>query len=71
LFLFADLDAMGTALLSVGSIISILTIYISVNACRNIFSQKDSERYKTNAVIILWVYPVASVCSLMAIAMPR
>ncbi|XP_036141781.1 organic solute transporter alpha-like protein 3 isoform X2 [Monomorium pharaonis] len=66
-----DLDALGTALLSVGSIILVLTIYFSANTCRNILLQKESEFYKTNAIIILSVYPVASVCSLMAIAIPR
>ncbi|XP_024879243.1 organic solute transporter alpha-like protein 3 [Temnothorax curvispinosus] len=69
--LVESLDAIGTALLSVGSIILVLTIYFSADACRNILSQKESESYKTNAVIILLVYPVASVCSLMAIAIPR
>ncbi|XP_011870411.1 PREDICTED: organic solute transporter alpha-like protein isoform X2 [Vollenhovia emeryi] len=69
--LVESLDALGTALLSVGSIISVLTIYFSANACRNIFSQKESDLYKTNAIIIMSVYPVASVCSLMSIALPR
>ncbi|XP_011694657.1 PREDICTED: organic solute transporter subunit alpha-like [Wasmannia auropunctata] len=69
--LVESLDALGTALLSVGSIILVITIYFTADACRNILSQKDSEFYKTNAVIILSVYPVASVCSLMAIAIPR
>lgn len=69
--LVESLDALGTALLSVGSIILVLTIYFSANACCNILSQKESEFYKTNAIIILSVYPVVSVCSLMAIAIPR
>ncbi|XP_011161887.2 organic solute transporter alpha-like protein 3 [Solenopsis invicta] len=69
--LVESLDALGTALLSVGSIILVLTVYFSANTCRNILSQKESEFYKTNAIIILSVYPVASVCSLMAIAIPR
>ncbi|KYN01727.1 Organic solute transporter alpha-like protein, partial [Cyphomyrmex costatus] len=69
--LFTDLDALGTVLLSVGSIILVLTIYFFANACRNILSQKESEFYKTNAIIILSIYPIASVCSLMAIAIPR
>ncbi|KYQ56016.1 Organic solute transporter alpha-like protein W01D2.5 [Trachymyrmex zeteki] len=69
--LVESLDALGTVLLSVGSIILVLTIYFSANACHNILSQKDSELYKTNAIIILSVYPIASVCSLMAIAVPR
>jgi len=69
--LVESLNALGTALLSVGSIILVLTIYFSASACRNILLQKESDFYKTNAIIILSVYPVASVCSLMAIAIPR
>ncbi|XP_072750340.1 organic solute transporter alpha-like protein [Anoplolepis gracilipes] len=66
-----SLDAFGTGLLSVGSIFSVLTIYFAVDACHNIIYQKDSKFYKGNAIVILSVYPVASVCSLMAIAIPR
>ncbi|KAL0121398.1 hypothetical protein PUN28_006722 [Cardiocondyla obscurior] len=69
--LVESLDAFGTALLSVGSIILVVTIYFSANACRNVFSQKESESYKTNAITILLVYPVVSLCSLIAIAIPR
>ncbi|KAG5318701.1 OSTA protein, partial [Pseudoatta argentina] len=69
--LVENLNALGTVLLSVGSIVLVLTIYLFGNACRNILSQKDSEFYKTNAIIILSIYPITSVCSLMAIAIPR
>jgi len=70
-FLFAGLNAFGIGLLSVGSIFSILTIYFAVDACHNIISQKNSKFYKANAIMILSLYPVASVCSLTAIAIPR
>ncbi|KAM0727344.1 Organic solute transporter alpha-like protein 3 [Formica fusca] len=69
--LIESLDALGTGLLSVGSIFSVLTIYFAVDACHNIVYQKNSKFYKGNAIVILSVYPVASVCSLMAIAIPR
>ncbi|CAL1673177.1 unnamed protein product [Lasius platythorax] len=69
--LVESLDALGTGLLSVGSIFSVLTIYFAVDACHNIVHQKDSKFYKRNTIVILSVYPVASVCSLMAIAIPR
>ncbi|XP_011263634.1 organic solute transporter alpha-like protein [Camponotus floridanus] len=69
--LVESLNAFGTGLLSVGSIFSVLTIYFAVDACHNIVYQKDSKFYKGNAIVILSVYPVASVCSLMAIAIPR
>ncbi|XP_070160083.1 organic solute transporter alpha-like protein [Polyergus mexicanus] len=69
--LIESLDALGTGLLSVGSIFSVLTIYFAVDTCHNIVYQKNSKFYKGNAIVILSVYPVASVCSLMAIAIPR
>ncbi|XP_050462052.1 organic solute transporter alpha-like protein [Cataglyphis hispanica] len=69
--LIESLNALGTGLLSVGSIFSVLTIYFAVDACHNIVYQKNSKFYKGNAIVILSVYPVASVCSLMAIAIPR
>ncbi|XP_012215403.1 organic solute transporter subunit alpha [Linepithema humile] len=69
--LVESLNTFGIGLLSVGSIFSILTIYFAVDACHNIISQKDSKFYKTNAIMILSVYPIASVCSLTAIAIPR
>ncbi|KAL6254543.1 hypothetical protein P5V15_014596 [Pogonomyrmex californicus] len=69
--LVENLNAVGTALLSVGSIILVLTIYLSADACHNILSQKDSAFYKTNAIMILSVYPIISFCSLIAIAIPR
>ncbi|EZA47014.1 hypothetical protein DMN91_004609 [Ooceraea biroi] len=69
--LVESLNAFGIGLLSIGSVFSILTLYFAVDACHNILSQKDSRFYKANAITILSVYPVASVCSLTAIAIPR
>jgi len=70
-FIVSDLNEFGIGLLSVGSLLSILTLYLVVDACHNILCQKDSAFYKANAITILSVYPVASVCSLTAIAIPR
>lgn len=69
--LVESLNAFEIGLLSIGSIFSILTVYFAVDACHNIISQKDSKFYKVNAIMILSVYPIASVCSLTAIAIPR
>ncbi|XP_076173366.1 organic solute transporter subunit alpha [Ptiloglossa arizonensis] len=63
--------AFGTGLLSFGAILSTLTLYFAVDACHNILYQKESKFYKTNAIMILSVYPVASVCSLTTMAIPR
>jgi len=71
LFIVSGLNEFGIGLLSVGSLLSILTLYLVVDACHNILSQKESAFYKANAITILSVYPVASVCSLTAIAIPR
>ncbi|XP_029165247.1 organic solute transporter alpha-like protein 3 [Nylanderia fulva] len=69
--LVENLDALGTGLLSAGSIFTVITLYFAVDTCHNIAHQKNSKFYKGNVMMILSVYPVASVCSLMAIAVPR
>ncbi|XP_032667045.1 organic solute transporter alpha-like protein 3 [Odontomachus brunneus] len=69
--LIESLNKFGIGLLTIGSILSVLTLYIAVDACHNILLQKDSSFYKTSAIMILSVYPVASICSLTAIAIPR
>ncbi|XP_014467323.1 PREDICTED: uncharacterized protein LOC106740620 [Dinoponera quadriceps] len=58
-------------LLIAGSIFLILTLYFAVDACYNVLAQKDSSFYKANVIVILSVYPVASMCSLASIAIPR
>ncbi|CAK9827696.1 Organic solute transporter subunit alpha [Anthophora retusa] len=66
-----SLGAFGIGLLSSGAILSTLTLYFAVDACHNILYQKETRDYKTNSIMILSVYPVASVCSLTAIGIPR
>ncbi|XP_003700075.1 organic solute transporter alpha-like protein 3 [Megachile rotundata] len=66
-----SLGAFGKGIVSFGALLSTLTLYFAVDACHNIIQQKEARFYKTNAIVILLVYPVASVCSLTAIAIPR
>ncbi|XP_031838263.1 organic solute transporter subunit alpha [Nomia melanderi] len=66
-----SLGSFGIGLLSTGAVLSTLTLYFSVDACHNIFYQKESRFYKTNSIMILLVYPIASVCSLTALGIPR
>ncbi|XP_020284475.1 organic solute transporter alpha-like protein [Pseudomyrmex gracilis] len=69
--LVENLNEFAIGLLSVGSILSILTFYLAVDTCHNVLSQKDSRFFKSNVIMIMSVYPVASVCSFTAIAIPR
>ncbi|XP_029037132.1 uncharacterized protein LOC114873214 [Osmia bicornis bicornis] len=66
-----SLGAFGIGLVSFGAVLSTLTLYFAVDACYNVIQQKEARFYKTNAIMILLVYPVASVCSLTAIGIPR
>lgn len=71
LFPFLGLNVFGIGLLSFGTILSTLTLYFAMDALHNIFYQKETRSYKTNSIMILSVYPIASVCSLTALGMPR
>ncbi|KAG7197319.1 hypothetical protein KM043_018435 [Ampulex compressa] len=66
-----SLGIFGIGILSFGAVLSTLTLYFAVDACHNILFQKNSGFYKTNSIMILSVYPVASVCCLTALAIPR
>ncbi|XP_076763204.1 organic solute transporter subunit alpha [Xylocopa sonorina] len=66
-----SMGSFGIGLLSTGALLSTVTLYFAVDACHNIFCQKEARSYKTNSIMILLMYPVASVCSLIAIVMPR
>ncbi|KAF3423246.1 hypothetical protein E2986_09128 [Frieseomelitta varia] len=66
-----SLNAFGIGLLSFGTMLSTLTLYFAMDACHNIFHQKETRFYKTNCFMILSIYPVASVCSLTALGIPR
>ncbi|KAK2582471.1 hypothetical protein KPH14_004777 [Odynerus spinipes] len=61
----------GIALICTGAIFSTLTLYLAIEASCNVFSQKETGTYKANVISILSVYPIASICSLTAIAIPR
>ncbi|KZC06057.1 Organic solute transporter alpha-like protein, partial [Dufourea novaeangliae] len=65
------LGAFGISFLSIGTVLSTLTLYFAVDACHNILYQKESRFYEINSIMILMVYPVASVCSLTAMGIPR
>ncbi|CAD1472135.1 unnamed protein product, partial [Heterotrigona itama] len=65
------LDVFGIVLLSFGTMLTTLTLYFAMDACHNIFHQKETSFYKTNCFTILSIYPVASVCSLTALGIPR
>lgn len=67
----ADFNEFAIGLLTVGSLFSILTLYFAIDACHNVLLQKDSNFYKENVIMIFAVYPIASICSLAAIAVPR
>lgn len=66
-----SLGTFGIALISVGTAFSLITLYFAIDAIYNVFSQKETGLYKSNIVSIFSVYPIASVCSLMIIAVPR
>ncbi|XP_017877322.1 organic solute transporter alpha-like protein [Ceratina calcarata] len=66
-----SLDGFGIGLLSCGALLSTLTLYFAVDACHNVFYQKETRFYRSNSIMILAVYPVASVCSLTAMGIPR
>lgn len=58
-------------LLSIGTVLWTLNLYFALDACHNILFQKESRSYKVNAISVLVVYPVAALCSLATIAIPR
>lgn len=66
-----SLGTFGVSLVSVGAAFSILTIFFAIEASYNVYSQKETSTYKANVISILSVYPIASICSLAAIAIPR
>ncbi|XP_076299559.1 organic solute transporter subunit alpha [Lasioglossum baleicum] len=66
-----SLGSFGIGLLTSGVVLSTLTLYFAVDACHNVFYQKESRFYKTSSIMILLVYPVASVCCLTATGIPR
>ncbi|XP_015179056.1 PREDICTED: organic solute transporter subunit alpha-like [Polistes dominula] len=66
-----SLGTFGIVLISVGAAFTMMTLYFAIDAIHNVFSQKETGLYKSNVVSIFSVYPIASVCSLMIIAIPR
>ena len=70
-YIFSGLGSFGIGLLVVSVILTLATIYLSADAIYKIFFQKETRLYKKNSAIILSVYPIASLCSLLAIAIPR
>ncbi|XP_012259486.2 organic solute transporter subunit alpha-like [Athalia rosae] len=68
---FDSLGSYGVGLIGLGSLLTVLTFYVITDAICNVIPQKESAAYKTNSVAILLVYPVSSLCSLLATAIPR
>ncbi|XP_011495104.1 PREDICTED: organic solute transporter alpha-like protein 3 [Ceratosolen solmsi marchali] len=69
--LFESLGNFGVGLVTIASIICAATVYLAVDACQKIYHQKETTSFKINASTVLSVYPIASFCSLMALALPR
>ncbi|XP_057329134.1 organic solute transporter subunit alpha-like [Microplitis mediator] len=65
------LGTFGTLFISIGSILTIATVSLTSHASYQIFLQAESKIYKRNCFMILWLYPIASFCSLVALSMPR
>uniref|UniRef100_A0A0C9QAY3 Osta_1 protein n=1 Tax=Fopius arisanus TaxID=64838 RepID=A0A0C9QAY3_9HYME len=66
-----SLGVFGTIFVSIGAILATATIGLTLEACSRLIYQVESKNYKTNCVFVLSVYPVASTCSLIALAIPR
>ncbi|XP_047366270.1 organic solute transporter alpha-like protein 3 [Vespa velutina] len=67
-------ESLGTfaiVLVCIGAIFSTMTLYLAIDATCNVLSQKETGLYKSNIISIFSIYPIASICSLIAIAMPR
>lgn len=61
----------GSVFLSLGTILTLSTIALAIEACWQIYLQHESKKYKINCLMIFSVYPIASICSLIALAIPR
>ncbi|KAJ8668658.1 hypothetical protein QAD02_010321 [Eretmocerus hayati] len=71
---FNSLGNFGVALLAIGSLLCSATIYLALDACGRICSQPNhrySTSFKINACSVISVYPIAGLCSLAALALPR
>ncbi|XP_043467044.1 organic solute transporter subunit alpha-like [Leptopilina heterotoma] len=66
-----SLGSFGIGLIIISTLITLVTMYLSIDAIYKIFFQNQTRSYKKNSAIILSVYPVASICSLLALAIPR
>ncbi|KAL2723796.1 organic solute transporter alpha-like protein 3 [Vespula maculifrons] len=68
------IESLGTfaiVLVCIGAIFSIVTLYLAMDATYNVLSQKETGLYKSNVISIFSIYPIASICSLIVIAIPR
>ncbi|KAH0553564.1 organic solute transporter alpha-like protein 3 isoform X1 [Cotesia glomerata] len=65
------LGAFGTVFISIGSILTMATISLASHASYRVFLQAETWTYKKNCFVILWLYPIASFCSLLALSLPR
>ncbi|XP_034942876.1 organic solute transporter subunit alpha [Chelonus insularis] len=65
------LGAFGATFVSIGTILTVATIALAADASYHIFLQQETKFYKKSIFIILWVYPIASTCSLIALSIPR
>jgi hypothetical protein len=61
----------GVGLVTIASVICTATVYLAVDACSKICYQEETTSFKINACSVLSIYPIASLCSLAALALPR
>ncbi|XP_015119893.1 organic solute transporter alpha-like protein 3 [Diachasma alloeum] len=66
-----SLGVFGTIFVSIGTILTTATIGLALEACSRVIFQVETKFYRTNCMLVLSVYPVASTCSLVALAIPR
>ncbi|XP_023245004.1 organic solute transporter subunit alpha-like [Copidosoma floridanum] len=69
--LFESLGNFGVGLVTIASALCAATVYLGVDACSNICYRQETTSFKINACTVLSVYPIASLCSLTALALPR
>ena len=65
------MGAFGTVFVSLGTILTATTLYLAVDASYAVMLTKESKSLKRNVFAILSIYPIASLCSLLALAIPR
>ncbi|XP_043287820.1 organic solute transporter alpha-like protein 3 [Venturia canescens] len=68
---FKSLGQFATIFVSLGAIFMALTLFLAVSGTYKIMVMKETKSVKKHITFILFVYPIASLCSLVALAVPR